>query len=158
MIDLSELVFDKEEILSDIGEIEVEEEGGSSGQATIGESESDDIKRLMKGDNLKSLKYLYENDFKVDLVYADPPFATGRTFNKGDDSDEVKQFSNKGEEAYDDQLIGINYLQSIVNRLVLIKEILSDNGSIYVHIDKEMGSYFNLAMDGVFARVAILMI
>lgn len=38
MIDLSELVFDKEKILSDIGEIEVEEEGSSSGKATIGQS------------------------------------------------------------------------------------------------------------------------
>lgn len=152
MIDLSELVFDKEKILSDIEDVDLEKKETTEGQKSLGDSKNEQTRKLIKGDNLKSLKYLYENDYEVDLVYADPPFATGRTFNTGDDSDEVKQFSNKGEEAYDDQLVGIDFLQSIVNRLVLVNEILSDQGSIYLHIDKEMGSYMKVAMDGVFGR------
>jgi len=60
--------------------------------------------------------------------------------------------SNGDNIAYDDSLIGPKYLEFIRERLILLKELLSDKGSIYVHIDYKIGHYIKVLMDEIFGR------
>lgn len=99
-------------------------------------------KRLYFGDNLKSLrKLLSDPDVvgKVILVYIDPPFATQGTF-----------LSRNQEKAYDDHLSGARYVEHLRERLILLRELLSDKGSIYLHLDENMVFEMKLVMDEVF--------
>lgn len=109
--------------------------------------------RLIQGNNLPTLYSLYGSGLKekIDLVYIDPPFSTQREFKVNGDKG-VKQFSKNGRKAYEDKLIGKEYLESLRKRLIMLREIMSNKGSIYLHIDKEMGSYVKLLMDQVFGR------
>jgi len=111
------------------------------------------VNKLIYGNNLSVLKALYEDGLKesIDLVYIDPPFSINREFksNKGKG---VKQFSKKGKTAYSDTTVGSEYLSSLRKRLVLLRELLSNEGSIYLHIDKKVGAYVKLLMDNVFGR------
>ncbi len=92
------------------------------------------------GDNLFVLKTLLDTHFgKIDLIYIDPPFATGRDYNSiNDDS------------AYSDKLIDSEFLEFIRKRLVLLRDLLSEKGSIYLHIDKKIGHYVKIIMDEIF--------
>ncbi len=76
---------------------------------------------------------------KVTLVYIDPPFATRGTF-----------LSRKQEKAYEDDLFGAEYVESLRHRLILLRELLSSCGSIYLHLDKTMVFQMKLIMDEVF--------
>lgn len=92
------------------------------------------------GDNFYVLKYLLNTLYgKIDLIYIDPPFGTGQNFNNIED-----------ELAYEDNLINHNYLEFLRKRFFLLKECLSDRGSIYVHIDKKIGHYVKIILDEVF--------
>ncbi len=120
-----------------------------------GEEQGGWVNKLIFGDNLAVLKNLCENPDvkgKVRLVYIDPPFATGREFKTNNGKKGVKQFSNAGEDAYVDSKIGAEYLEFLRKRLVLLRELLADDGSIYVHIDLKMGHYVKVIMDEVFDR------
>ncbi|MBA7627750.1 hypothetical protein ES703_35217 [subsurface metagenome] len=92
---------------------------------------------------------------KVDLIYIDPPFATGADFSinmKVGDAEWTKEASIIEEKAYRDTWgKGLDsYLQMLYERLVLMKDLLSDTGSIYVHMDSHVGHYVKLIMDEVF--------
>jgi adenine-specific DNA-methyltransferase len=141
------LTFDFSEIISDIPK---SSKYYGSNDDKIAEDE--ELRWLIQEDNLIALKQLYKMDINPDLIYADPPFATGRIFNTGDTDDGVKQFSNKGVKAYDDQLDGVEYFQRLINRLVLSREVLSENGSIYVHVDNSVGAYVKVLMDEIFGQ------
>lgn len=92
------------------------------------------------GDNLLVLKSLLDTHFgKIDLVYIDPPFATGRDFSSIDE-----------DSAYSDKLIDSEFLEFIRKRLILLRDLLSENGSIYLHIDKKIGHYVKIIMDEIF--------
>ena len=110
--------------------------------------------KLIKGDNLAVLKYLLDNGFKgrVDLVYIDPPFATNNTFRISKEKANSISRSNSDNLAYDDSLIGAEYLEFIRERLILLRELLSDKGSIYFHIDYKIGHYIKVLMDEVFGK------
>ncbi len=98
---------------------------------------------LVYGDNLHVLKTLHEMPEvrgQVRLVYIDPPFATGREFNG----------NHTSEKAYQDVLKGAAFLEFLRKRLILLREIMADNGSIYVHIDWKMSHYVRILMDQVF--------
>ncbi|HEL1259081.1 DNA methyltransferase [Streptococcus equi] len=105
---------------------------------------------IVFGDNLQFLKTINENKDplikdkvkgKVKLIYIDPPFAT------------QDEFQNKeGAKAYSDKKKGSEFLEFIRRRLILAKEILSDDGSIYVHMDQKMGHYVKLILDEVFGK------
>lgn len=136
-----------ESVLNEVEEATLEPVYSTEGQNLAGESSGRNS--IVKGDNLRALKALYDEGVTVDLVYADPPFATGRKFNMGD-GEEVNQFSKTGESAYSDEESGEDYLNSLAKRLILIREILSNEGSIYLHIDNEMGAYVKVLMDEVF--------
>lgn len=94
--------------------------------------------KLIKGDNLKVLKTLLE-DFhfkgKVDLIYIDPPFATNNHFTIGDERVSTISNSKNDKTAYKDELVGSEFLEFLRERLILLRELLSDQGSIYLHID-----------------------
>ena len=92
------------------------------------------------GDNLVGLKYLLEMySEKIDLIYIDPPFGTGQNF--GNHNEEL---------AYEDNIVDHSYLEFIRKRLFLLRELLSEKGSIYLHTDKKIGHYVKIIMDEVF--------
>lgn len=111
--------------------------------------------KLIQGDNLAVLKSLLEDynlGGKVDLVYIDPPFATNGHFKIGEDRANTISSSNGDEIAYSDILIGDEFLEFLRERLILLRELMSENGSIYLHIDYKVGHYVKLIMDEVFGR------
>lgn len=108
---------------------------------------------LIFGDNLVGLHYLLEKKGlrgKVDLVYIDPPFATGSQFTITDGRATTVSNSKNGTIAYNDTIKGTDFIEFIRERLVLLKELLSNCGSIYLHIDYKIGHYVKVMMDEVF--------
>ena len=108
---------------------------------------------IIKGDNIKGLEYLLnERGLKgrIDLVYIDPPFATNSHFTITDERASTISSSRKGDVAYSDRLTGKQFIEFLRGRLLLIKELLSDEGSIYLHIDYKVGHYVKVMMDEVF--------
>jgi adenine-specific DNA-methyltransferase len=88
---------------------------------------------LIKSDNLAALQYLLNNGFagKIDLVYIDPPYATGGNFTITNGRATTISNSRNGNIAYTDTLKGTDYIEFLRERLLLLKELLSDKGSIY---------------------------
>jgi len=108
---------------------------------------------LIKGNNIQGLNYLLENrelKGKIDLVYIDPPFATGGNFTITDGRASTISNSRNGDIAYSDKLIGKDFIEFLRERLILIKILLSERGSIYLHIDYKIGHYVKVMMDEVF--------
>jgi len=108
---------------------------------------------LIKANNIQGLNYLLEHrglKGKIDLVYIDPPFATGGNFTITDGRASTISNSRNGEIAYSDKLTGKDFIEFLKERLLLIKELLSEQGSIYLHIDYKIGHYVKVMMDEVF--------
>lgn len=117
--------------------------------------------KLIWGDNLLAMGSLMEKFAgKVDLVYIDPPFDTGADFSfrtmVGGDDDPVpgKEPSIIEEKAYRDTWGDgyTSYLQMMRDRLVLLRDLLSETGSIFVHIDAHTGPYVKCLMDEIFGQ------
>ena len=107
--------------------------------------------KLIHADNLSTLKTLLdEYSGKVDLVYIDPPFATNGHFKIGEERANTISSSNGDAIAYSDTLIGAEFLEFLRERLILLRGLMSDRGSIYLHIDYKIGHYVKLIMDEVF--------
>jgi DNA modification methylase len=117
---------------------------------------------LFHGDNKDVLATLLELGFrgKIDLIYIDPPFKSGADYVR---KVELRGLKNLGrieeDEAsilqqtmYSDIWNNDNYLQFMYERLMLLKELLSETGSIYVHLDWHVGHYIKLLMDEVFGQ------
>ncbi|NWF99281.1 MAG: site-specific DNA-methyltransferase [Nitrospirae bacterium] len=105
---------------------------------------------IVFGDNLQFLKTVYENKDplikdkvkgKVKLIYIDPPFGTGDEYD-----------ANKGQKAYSARAKGAEFVEFLRRRLILAKEILADDGSIFVRQDYHFGHYVKVIMDEVFGR------
>lgn len=95
--------------------------------------------RLCFGDNLSVLAALLQDPAvhgQVRLIYIDPPYATGGVFQ-----------SRAQQDAYDDLLMGAHYVEFLRERLILLRELLADDGSIYVHLDKNMAFAIKVIMD-----------
>ena len=95
------------------------------------------------GDNIDVLAYLLKNGYKnkIKLIYIDPPFAT------------TSNFVNRQQEyAYSDSLCGGEYVEFLRKRLIFMRELLSDEGSIYLHLDNKMAFTMKLAMDEIFGE------
>jgi len=108
---------------------------------------------LLTGDNLKGLKYLLQDTNikgKIDLCYIDPPFATNGNFTITNGRASTISNSRKGKIAYSDKIVGMEFISFLKERLLLIKELLSEEGSIYLHIDYKVGHYVKVMMDEVF--------
>lgn len=105
---------------------------------------------IVFGDNLQFLKTIYENKDplikdkvkgKVKLIYIDPPFATEDEFQTKD-----------GIKAYNDKKKGAEFIEFLRRRLILAKEILADDGVIYVHLDWKKVHYIKIIMDEIFGE------
>ncbi len=108
---------------------------------------------LIQSENIKGLNYLLNTQSlkgKIDLVYIDPPFATGGNFTITNGRSATISNSKNGEIAYSDTLKGAEFIQFLKERLLLIHELLSEKGSIYLHIDYKIGHYVKVMMDEVF--------
>ena len=128
------------------------------------------MNRLIYGDNLLTMQALLAGDpqtglpslrGKVDLIYIDPPFDSKADYRTkvtlpGIDIQQkptvIEQF------AYADtwEEGTISYLRMIYPRLVLMKELLSERGSIYVHIDWHVGAYMKIILDDIFGKDRLL--
>lgn len=87
------------------------------------------------GDNLDLLKKLIENKYKFQLIYLDPPYNTGRDFNDFDDKfEDIKVYT----------------YEFLKPRFELMKELLTNNGVIVVHIEPKISHYVRFVMDDVF--------
>lgn len=107
------------------------------------------------GDNLSVLaKLVQETNFrgKVDLVYIDPPFNTNREFKVSQERNNSISSSTDGDIAYSDNLSRSEYFQFLHDRLILLYQMLSDNGSIYLHIDTKVGHYVKIILDNIFGE------
>ncbi|MCP9485910.1 MAG: site-specific DNA-methyltransferase [Gaiellaceae bacterium MAG52_C11] len=126
----------------------------------LGAGEQDQTWRnqLIWGDNkLVMSSLLKEFAGQIKLIYIDPPFATGDDFSVsvrvGDlDTDILKEPSILEEYAYRDTWgRGVDsYLSMIYERLTLLRELLADDGTIYVHLDWRMCHYVKLMLDEIF--------
>ena len=107
--------------------------------------------KLILGENRTVLRALLDcYAGKVGLIYIDPPFATNAHFRVGGDRANSVSSSKHDPIAYSDRLVGPAYLEFLRERLVLLRELLSDSGSIYLHIDYKTGHYVKVLMDEVF--------
>ncbi len=108
---------------------------------------------LIKADNLMGLNYLLNSlklEESIDLVYIDPPFATGSNFTIHNGRAATISNSKEGKIAYSDKLTGDEYLSFLRARLELLYDLLSPQGSIYLHIDYKIGHYVKILMDEIF--------
>ena len=99
---------------------------------------------LYFGDNLPVMLSMLSNPIyakKIRLVYIDPPYATNSVFQ-----------ARGMKDAYADLLQGADYLEFLRERLTVIRELLADDGSIYVHLDENMAFEVKLLMDEVFGK------
>ena len=115
---------------------------------------------LFHGDNKEILSTLLVNGFrgKVDLIYIDPPFDSGADYirkvelrgtNKKIDGEEQNIIEQT---QYTDIWANDNYLQFMYERLILLRELLSDKGSIYLHCDWHKSHYLRFLLDEVFGE------
>jgi len=114
---------------------------------------------LIQGDCLSACAYLKSKDIKVDLVYIDPPFASGANYAKkiylrnGGKMNIENDVNSIGEEImYSDIWQKEDYLNWLYERLLAIKEIMSEEASIYLHLDWHIGAYAKVLMDEVFGE------
>ena len=128
----------------------------------------DEMNRLIYGDNLLAMAALLAGDEttpslrgKIDLIYIDPPFDSKADYRTkiplpGTTIEQrptvIEQF------AYSDTWADgtASYLAMITPRLILMRELLSDAGSIYVHLDWHVGHYVKLVLDEIFTRENLL--
>lgn len=124
----------------------------------------EDLNRLIYGDNLLAMAALLAGDQgapslrgKIDLIYIDPPFDSkadyrskitlpGATLDQRPTVLEQFAYSDTWSEGT------ASYLAMIVPRLVLMRELLAETGSIFVHLDWHVGHYVKIVMDAIFGR------
>lgn len=136
------------------------------GQSIKKTEEKEWLNRMIYGDNLLAMQALLTGDSltgmssmrgKIDLIYIDPPFDSKADYRTkihlptGDIEQKptvIEQF------AYSDTWKNgtTSYLEMMVPRLILMRELLSEQGSIYVHIDWHVGHYVKIIMDEIFGR------
>ena len=100
--------------------------------------------KLIFGDNLQALKFMLKDPQikgKIKLIYIDPPFATEEEFR-----------GSKGEIAYQDKIKGAEFVEFLRKRLVFLRELLVDDGIIFVHLDYRKVHYIKTIMDEIFGE------
>ena len=124
--------------------------------------------KIIRGECLSACAYLKEHGIPVDLVYIDPPFASGADYAKKVyirrnplvakaiaqaeselDVEELKAFEEK---MYGDVWNKERYLNWMYENLMAIKSVMSDTASIYVHLDYHIGHYVKILMDEIFGE------
>lgn len=132
----------------------------------VGDDNSDNM--ILHGECVSACAYLNEQGIKVDLVYIDPPFASGADYAKkiyirrnplvakvikqaeqGLEDDELKAFEEK---MYGDIWDKEKYLNWMYENLMAIRSVMSENASIYVHLDYHIGHYVKILLDEIFGE------
>ena len=135
-------------------------------QETVGENKDGNM--VIRGECVSACAYLKEQGVQVDLVYIDPPFASGADYAKKVyirrnpkvaeaiekaeqelDIDELKTFEEK---MYGDVWDKEKYLNWIWENLMAIKSVMSETASIYVHLDWHIGHYVKILLDEIFGE------
>lgn len=135
-------------------------------QEIVGENQHNNT--IIRGECLSACAYLKEKGIKVDLVYIDPPFASGADYAKKVyirrnpkvaeaikqaeteiDSDEIRGFEEK---MYGDVWDKERYLNWMYENLMAIKSVMSETASIYVHLDWHIGHYVKILLDEIFGE------
>ena len=138
-----ELLFEnketKENILSRAGQIS---------PITINE----DLSYLFNGDNFQVMSGLLnaKKGF-IDLIYIDPPFSTNQIFSVSENRANTISRKKSNTIAYSDLMNDDEFIKFMYERFVLMYELLSEEGSLYVHIDAKMGHYFKIILDEIFS-------
>lgn len=123
---------------------------------------------VLRGECLSACAYLKDKGIKVDLVYIDPPFASGADYAKkvyvrnnpkvaATIAQAEKELDNEEMRAFDEKMYGDiwdkeRYLNWMYENLMAIKSVMSDNASIYVHLDYHIGHYVKILMDEIFGE------
>lgn len=135
-------------------------------QETVGENADGNM--VIRGECVSACAYLKEQGIQVDLVYIDPPFASGADYAKKVyirrnpkvaeaisqaeqelDVDELKAFEEK---MYGDVWDKEKYLNWMYENLMAIKSVMSETASIYVHLDWHIGHYVKILLDEIFGE------
>ena len=135
-------------------------------QETVGENKDGNL--VIRGECVSACAYLKEQGIQVDLVYIDPPFASGADYAKKVylrrnpkvaeaivqaeqelDIEELKSFEEK---MYGDVWDKEKYLNWMYENLMAIKSVMSETASIYVHLDWHIGHYVKILMDEIFGE------
>ena len=135
-------------------------------QETVGENPDGNM--IIRGECVSACAYLKEQGIQVDLVYIDPPFASGADYAKQVyirrnpklaeklaqaeqqlDSDELRTFEEK---MYGDVWDKEKYLNWMYENLMAIKSVMSETASIYVHLDWHIVHYVKILMDEIFGE------
>lgn len=117
---------------------------------------------LFHGDNKEVLATLLEQGFrgKVDLIYIDPPFASNKDYVRRVQLRGLKDLGRIEEDSesiiqqimYEDIWKRDEYFQFMYERLILLKELLAETGSIFIHLDYRMIHYIKVLIDEVFGE------
>ena len=124
---------------------------------SYGEEKNGWMNKIYWGDNLQIMSHLLKNyRGGVDLIYIDPPFDSKADYKKkievrgiGKAESDSSSFEEK---QYGDIWTNDEYLQFMYERLILMRELLSEKGSIYVHLDEKRSHYIRLILDEVFGQ------
>ena len=112
--------------------------------------------KIYWGDNLQVMSHLLKTyRGKINLIYIDPPFDSKADYKKRIELRGKKVENDRTafeEKQYTDIWTNDEYLQFMYKRLILMKELLADDGSIYVHCDWRMNSYLRLVLDEIFGK------
>ena len=123
---------------------------------------------VLRGECLSACAYLKDKDITVDLVYIDPPFASGADYAKkvylrrnpkvteairqAESELDIEELRSFEEKMYGDIWNKESYLNWMYENLMAIKSIMSDTASIYVHLDWHIGHYVKILLDEVFGE------
>lgn len=120
-----------------------------------GEEKDNWINKIFWGDNLQVMSHLLK-DYrgKIDLIYIDPPFDSKADYKKkievkgiGKTESDSTSFEEK---QYGDIWTNDEYLQFMYERLIILRELLSDSGSIYIHCDWHKSHHIRMLLDEIF--------
>lgn len=124
---------------------------------SLGETEEGEWRNmLIFGDNLQAMKTLLQWKAKgrlanadgshgIRLIYIDPPFATKREFQ-----------GNQNERAYQDKVEGARFIEFLRKRLVFLREMLTPDGTLYIHLDYRKIHYIKIILDELFGETRLI--
>lgn len=123
---------------------------------TFGDEADGWMNKLFWGDNLQVMSHLLKKyRGKVDLIYIDPPFDSKADYKRKIELRGRQATNDKTafeEKQYTDIWSNDEYLQFMYERLILMRELLSDKGSIYIHLDEHVSHYLKIIMDEIFGQ------
>lgn len=143
-----ELVYDKKKTIKEIEEL-IKKEQYMNEDINISNKNG----AFILGDNFNIMSRLLRNyENKIDLIYIDPPFNTSSCFFYKKDRVSTVSFEKDSTIAYDDNLEIEQYLEFMRERLYLIWRLLSNQGTLYLHIDLKIGHYLKIILDEIFGK------